>query len=227
MDKNLSYEFGAYRFEPSQARLVCGDQVIRLTTKASDTLLALVERPDVVVSKDDIINAVWPGLAVEENNLNQQISAVRKALSNNGHTVTIETVPRKGYRLVGPVRRIDPARRRRHQRLRRRRALSKPTPATTNAATLLPHPAVGRLPRRLRRAVAGVRHGTRSRSPSREASRGTGISGARFARRARRRWIEGWNSCGSGTMPALPPNCKRPSDWTRATRERIQALRMP
>ncbi len=104
----LAYEFGGFRFEPAEDRLSCGEYAVRLTPKAAQTLLALVTRPDVVVSKEELFEAVWPGVAVEENNLNQQISTLRRALSYEGHSVTIETVPRRGYRLIGPVRVIAP-----------------------------------------------------------------------------------------------------------------------
>jgi len=107
MSRHIAYEFHGYRFEPFNARLLAGQDVIPLTAKASDTLLALVQRPGVIVTKQDLMAAVWPGVAVEENNLNQQISTLRKALSRDDDVVTIETVPRRGYRLVGPVRAID------------------------------------------------------------------------------------------------------------------------
>ena len=107
MGLHIAYEFHGYRFEPFNARLLAGQDVIPLTAKASDTLLVLVQRPGVIVTKQDLMAAVWPGVAVEENNLNQQISTLRKALSRDDDVVTIETVPRRGYRLVGPVRAID------------------------------------------------------------------------------------------------------------------------
>jgi DNA-binding winged helix-turn-helix (wHTH) protein/Flp pilus assembly protein TadD len=109
MTSRATYEFGGYRFEPHNARLVRDDRVIPLTVKTTDLLLVLVQHADVLVSKDDLISAVWPGTAVEENNLNQQISALRKVLASpDGHAVTIETVPKRGYRLIGPVRVIEP-----------------------------------------------------------------------------------------------------------------------
>ncbi len=105
--KLIAYDLGGYRFEPFNARLLRGDDVIPLTAKAIDTLSVLVQQAGVLVSKEDLMAAVWPGTAVEENNLNQQISALRKALSQGDDSVSIETVPRRGYRLVGTVRRIE------------------------------------------------------------------------------------------------------------------------
>ena len=100
MAPRVVYQFGGYRFDPIDARLTSGDTVIQLTAKAADTLLILARQPNVVVSKDDLMTAVWPDVLVDENNLSQQIAAIRRALSTNGNSVTIETVPRRGYRLA-------------------------------------------------------------------------------------------------------------------------------
>lgn len=83
---------------------MCKGRPVPLTGKAFCTLRALVERQGKLVSKRDLMNAVWPGSVVEENNLDRNISALRKALAE--HTpgeVFIETVPRAGYRFVAPV----------------------------------------------------------------------------------------------------------------------------
>lgn len=104
-----AYEFGGFRFEPFNLRLLHQDQVLSLTGKATDTLLVLVQHPDTLVTKEAVIQAVWPDIAVEENNLNQQISVLRKVLAQTGERELIETVARRGYRFVGPVRAIDVA----------------------------------------------------------------------------------------------------------------------
>ena len=109
MAGKVAYEFGGFRFEPANARLIYGTTVIPLTVKAADTLSVLVRHPDELVAKADLMTAVWPDTVVEENNLNQQISALRKALTQNGNAPLIETVPRRGYRLVGPVRAVAAA----------------------------------------------------------------------------------------------------------------------
>jgi DNA-binding winged helix-turn-helix (wHTH) protein len=108
MTDRASYDLGGCVFEPFNARLLRGTDVTPLTAKASDMLLALVRHENVIVPKDALMSAVWPGLAVEENNLNQQISALRKALTACNAGVSIETVPRRGYRLSGPVQAIEP-----------------------------------------------------------------------------------------------------------------------
>src|SRR5262245_33595049 len=106
----IAYEFGdGFRFEPENQRLVHHGQAIPLTGKSADTLPGLIEHAGTLVTKEVLMSAVWPGLAVEENNLNQQISAVRKALGRNGGPDPIETVPRRGYRFVPAVRQVDPS----------------------------------------------------------------------------------------------------------------------
>ena len=71
----------------------------------------LVERPGDLVSKDEILAAVWPGIAVEENNLTVQISTLRRILDQGRAEVScIQTVPRRGYRFVAPVTRVVIAR---------------------------------------------------------------------------------------------------------------------
>lgn len=111
MATRVAYEFGGFRFEPYNARLIYATGVILLPSKAADTLAVLVRQPDVLVSKEDLISAIWPDTVVEENNLSQQISTLRRLLSAEGGAF-IETVPRRGYRFVAAVRAIavpDPA----------------------------------------------------------------------------------------------------------------------
>src|SRR5262249_37563641 len=78
---------------------------VALGKRAVSVLCALVERPGAPVSKQALINAGWPGLAVEESNLVVQIAALRRVLGEEpGGEGWIETLPRRGYRYVGPVR---------------------------------------------------------------------------------------------------------------------------
>ena len=83
---------------------------IPLPGKAFDTLRVLLERHGRLVSKQDLMNAVWPESAVEENNLDRNISTLRKALGDQttGEPF-IETVPRVGYRFIAPVNIAAPA----------------------------------------------------------------------------------------------------------------------
>jgi adenylate cyclase len=77
---------------------------VPMGARALDVLGALVERPGEVITRDEIIAAVWPGMVVEDNNLNMQIAALRRALDDGGTaTSCIQTVPRRGYRFVASV----------------------------------------------------------------------------------------------------------------------------
>ncbi len=101
---NSVYEFGPFRLELREHRLMRGDERVPLTGKAFHTLRALVEHHGELISKQDLMGMVWPETAVEENNLDRNISVVRKALGDQaGAQEFIETVPRVGYRFVAPV----------------------------------------------------------------------------------------------------------------------------
>jgi DNA-binding winged helix-turn-helix (wHTH) protein/Tfp pilus assembly protein PilF len=103
------YEFGGFRLDASKRLLLRGGgEVVSLTPKVFDTLLYLVERGGVVVDKDELMRMVWPDTVVEENNLNQNISALRRALGESrGEHRYILTVPGRGYRFVADVKRRD------------------------------------------------------------------------------------------------------------------------
>ncbi len=94
------YEFGPFRLETKERRLLRDGRPVRLRGKVLDTLCVLVSRPGHLIGKDDLIAAVWPDTVVEENNLAHNINALRKAL---GDAALIETVPGKGYRFLGAV----------------------------------------------------------------------------------------------------------------------------
>lgn len=100
----MVYEFGPFRLEVSEHRLVRGGRSIPLAGKAFDTLRVLVERHGTLVPKRDLMNAIWPETTVEENNLDRNISTVRKALGDKATgRQYIETVPRVGYRFVARI----------------------------------------------------------------------------------------------------------------------------
>src|SRR6185436_117841 len=105
------FEFGDFRVDPRKRLLTRrGGDVISLTPKHFDTLLFLVENAGVVLEKDRIMGAVWPGVVVEENNLNQAVSQLRRLLGDDGaeHRYIL-TVPRRGYRFVADVQASAPA----------------------------------------------------------------------------------------------------------------------
>ena len=97
------YSFGEYRLEPGERRLWRGEASVALTPKTFDLLLFLVEHEGRLLRKDDLLAAVWPDAAVEENNLTVAVSALRKALGESEARRFIETVPKKGYRFVAQV----------------------------------------------------------------------------------------------------------------------------
>jgi len=104
LKKKHFYEFGLFRLDASIPVLMRNGDIVALTPKALDTLLVLLQNNGNVVDKETLIQAVWPGAFVEESNLAQHISALRKALGDGaGAAIYIETVPKRGYRLTGKV----------------------------------------------------------------------------------------------------------------------------
>jgi len=102
------YEFGPFRLEPSERLLLRSSESVPLPPKAFDTLLLLVQNSGHVLSKDELMKTLWPDTFVEENNLTQHISMLRRALGEGtGESGYIETVPRLGYRFVVPVREVS------------------------------------------------------------------------------------------------------------------------
>ena len=100
-----SYVFGVFRVDTKECVLYGEKGVVPLAPKAFETLLVLVENSGHVLSKEELMEKVWPDSFVEENNLAQNISALRKALSEeSGGDKFIETVPKRGYRFVADVR---------------------------------------------------------------------------------------------------------------------------
>ena len=102
------YEFGPYRIDPHHRRLTRETKPIPLQPKAFDILLVLVQNSERVVPKDDLMKAVWPGTFVEESNLAQNVSVLRKTLGDAvGENRYIVTVPGRGYRFAGKVQVVD------------------------------------------------------------------------------------------------------------------------
>jgi TolB-like protein len=109
-----------------------GAKPVGLGKRAVAVLRALVERPGVPVSKQTLIDAAWPGIAVEESNLTVQIAALRRVLGEEpGGERWIETLPRRGYRFVGPARFDDDG-----------RATESPIPVVTKPSTTADPPAL-------------------------------------------------------------------------------------
>lgn len=102
------YGFGSFELDPAQGLLRSPAGEVSLTPKAFETLLALIDRAGTIVPKEELMSIVWPDAIVDENNLAQNISLVRKALSAAEPEVEyVQTVPRRGYRFVGTVSRRE------------------------------------------------------------------------------------------------------------------------
>ncbi|MGH9445721.1 MAG: winged helix-turn-helix domain-containing protein [Terriglobia bacterium] len=98
------YEFGPFRLDPAKRTLCRGSEPVPLAGRAFDVLLVLIQNAGKTVEKDQIIDTVWRGAAVEENNLTQCISALRKALGESrGDNRFIVTLAGRGYRFVADV----------------------------------------------------------------------------------------------------------------------------
>ncbi|HXZ42529.1 MAG TPA: winged helix-turn-helix domain-containing protein [Terriglobales bacterium] len=102
------FEFGSYRLNPTE-RLLLREQVpVPLPPKAFDALVVMVENRGRLLGKDELLKTVWPDSFVEESNLAQHVSILRKALRDGEDGFQyIETVPRYGYRFIAQVRELD------------------------------------------------------------------------------------------------------------------------
>ncbi len=94
-----SFRFGPVELRPAERVLAVGGAHVNLGARAFDVLVALIERRERVVSKEELLDVVWPGLVVEENNLSVQISTLRKALG----VQAIATITGRGYRFVASL----------------------------------------------------------------------------------------------------------------------------
>jgi DNA-binding winged helix-turn-helix (wHTH) protein/Flp pilus assembly protein TadD len=97
------YEFGSFRLDAAEGHLLRNGEPVPLTPKAFDVLLALVEQSGRLMEKEVLLRKVWPVTFVEENNLADNISRLRKALGEGKGQKFIETVPKRGYRFVAAI----------------------------------------------------------------------------------------------------------------------------
>jgi DNA-binding winged helix-turn-helix (wHTH) protein/tetratricopeptide (TPR) repeat protein len=98
------FQFGEFRIDPLERTLRRNDSAVTLQRRAFDVLLYLVQNPGRVVTKDELLKNVWPDAFVDENNLTQSISVLRKALDQRaGENSYITTLPGRGYQFVVPV----------------------------------------------------------------------------------------------------------------------------
>ena len=103
-ETKVLYEFGKFRCDPREHLLLCDGRPVSLSPKSFETLVVLIQSSGRLLTKDELMQQVWPDSFVEEANLTINISALRKALgeSSEGQQY-IETVPKRGYRFVAQV----------------------------------------------------------------------------------------------------------------------------
>src|SRR4029078_11372650 len=103
-----TYRFGTFVLDADTGALLSDGEPSLLGQRGAALLRLLLERATSPVSKDALIEAAWPGLAVEDSNLTVQIAALRRVLEQGGGGRWIETLPRRGYRYVcPPITRAD------------------------------------------------------------------------------------------------------------------------
>ncbi len=101
---NRYYEFGEFRLDAHKRALLKNSEPIRLTPKVFEVLLVLVENSGRILDKDELMKRVWEGTIVEEANLKNSISTLRKALGDErGASQYIQTLPKRGYKFIAPV----------------------------------------------------------------------------------------------------------------------------
>src|SRR6185312_6911645 len=118
------YEFGPFRVDTQERVLRSNGQVISLPAKTFDTLLLLVQNPGRALEKEEMMRWLWPDRFVEEANLAQHISLLRKVLGESrGERLYIETVPKRGYRFIGEVHVVEAASKAAEEQIRSKRWL--------------------------------------------------------------------------------------------------------
>ena len=102
------YHFGPFTLDRGSYRLLRGAAPLTLPPKVLDLLFLFVSRPSSLVTKEEILQALWPDVAVTDNAITQVVSDLRQALGDSSATPAfVQTVPRRGYRFVAPVEVID------------------------------------------------------------------------------------------------------------------------
>ena len=101
----MRYLFEEYAFDTDRRELHRGADVVSVAPQVFDLLDYLIRNRERVVSKDDLINAIWNGRIVSDAALTTRLNAARSAIGDSGEEQRlIKTLPRKGFRFVGPVR---------------------------------------------------------------------------------------------------------------------------
>src|SRR3954454_20970481 len=104
----VRYLFEDYALDPDRRELTRHAEAVAIWPKVFDLLLYLIQNREHVVSKDDLLEAVWSGRIVAESTLTSHINAVRKAIGDSGEEQRlVRTIARKGFRFIGEVREAD------------------------------------------------------------------------------------------------------------------------
>lgn len=101
--ERASFAFGEFRLDGRQRVLLRNGTLVPLAPKAVDLLTEFLSHHGEVLTKDELLQRVWAGTFVEEANLAQTVSVLRKALGQTDVNVFIETIPKRGYRFIHPV----------------------------------------------------------------------------------------------------------------------------
>lgn len=100
---------GEWTADPEANKLSRDGRIVRIEPKAMDLLMLLAARAGNVVTRNELLATIWPGVVVGDEALTQEINKLRKALGDNSRSPSyIETVTKRGYRLIAPVRRSEP-----------------------------------------------------------------------------------------------------------------------
>jgi Tol biopolymer transport system component/DNA-binding winged helix-turn-helix (wHTH) protein len=102
----LFYEFDNFRFDPETRSLWCEGELISVFPKSLEILAVLVAKHGEIVSREELLETVWPGTFVEESNITYAVSLLRKALGERDKKRFIQTIPKRGYRFVAETREI-------------------------------------------------------------------------------------------------------------------------
>ena len=105
----MRYFFEEYAFDTDRRELHRGADVVSVAPQVFDLIDYLIRNRERVVSKDDLIKAIWNGRSVSDAALTTRLNAARTAIGDSGEEQRlIKTLPRKGFRFVGPPRRLSP-----------------------------------------------------------------------------------------------------------------------
>lgn len=103
----MMYQFGNFTLDTARRELRRGDTLVALEPQVFDVLKFLIDARDRVVSRDDLLEAVWQGRVVSESTLSSRLNAARTAIGDTGaEQRLIRTLPRKGVRFIGEVREV-------------------------------------------------------------------------------------------------------------------------